>query len=112
MQAGYLIIRFLTRAGQPHGDGGGSEASFEASPSRHPYHFSISVEHSRHMRICGTHPVDRSFAIPGARGREASTARISAVLARVAFVDASTEELRAAHDVLSEFYAEHLAGAP
>ena len=26
-------------------------------------------------------------------------------------MDASTEELRAAHDVLSEFYAEHLAGA-
>jgi SAM-dependent methyltransferase len=29
----------------------------------------------------------------------------------VTFVDAQTEELRAAHDVLSEFYAEHLAGA-
>jgi SAM-dependent methyltransferase len=29
----------------------------------------------------------------------------------VTFVDARTEELRAAHDVLSEFYAEHLAGA-
>jgi DivIVA domain-containing protein len=29
----------------------------------------------------------------------------------VTFVDACTEELRAAHDVLSEFYAERLAGA-
>jgi SAM-dependent methyltransferase len=29
----------------------------------------------------------------------------------VTFVDARTEELRAAHDVLSEFYAERLAGA-
>jgi hypothetical protein len=32
-------------------------------------------------------------------------------VARVTFMDASTEELRAAHDVLSEFYAERLAGA-
>ena len=32
-------------------------------------------------------------------------------IARVTFMDARTEELRAAHDVLSEFYAEHLAGA-
>ena len=39
------------------------------------------------------------------------TARIGASVARVTFVDARTEELRAAHDVLSEFYAEHLAGA-
>jgi hypothetical protein len=29
----------------------------------------------------------------------------------VTFKDASTEELRAAHDVLSEFYAERLRGA-
>jgi hypothetical protein len=32
-------------------------------------------------------------------------------VARVTFMDASTEELRAAHDVLSEFYAERLADA-
>ena len=36
---------------------------------------------------------------------------VGASIARVTFMDASTEELRAAHDVLSEFYAEHLAGA-
>ena len=36
---------------------------------------------------------------------------VGASIARVTFMDASTEELRAAHDVLSEFYAEYLAGA-
>jgi SAM-dependent methyltransferase len=63
------------------------------------------------MRICAVHRIGRSFAIPDARGREALTARIGASIARVTSVDARTEELRAAHDVLSEFYAERLAGA-
>ena len=36
---------------------------------------------------------------------------MSARLAIVPFVDAKTEELRAAHDVLAEFYAVRLAGA-
>jgi hypothetical protein len=44
-------------------------------------------------------------------GREALAVRIGASVAKVTFVDARTEELRAAHDVLSEFYAERLAGA-
>jgi SAM-dependent methyltransferase len=41
----------------------------------------------------------------------ASTAADRWTIARVTFMDARTEELRAAHDVLSEFYAEHPAGA-
>ena len=47
----------------------------------------------------------------GRTGAGGLTARIGASIARVTFMDASTEELRAAHDVLSEFYAERLAGA-
>jgi DivIVA domain-containing protein len=63
------------------------------------------------MRICGVHRVGRSLVISHAPGREASTARIGASIARVTFVDARTKQLRAAHDVPSEFYAERLAAA-
>jgi hypothetical protein len=52
-----------------------------------------------------------AFAIPNALGREALPPRIGVTTATVTFMDARTEELRAAHDVLSEFYAERLADA-
>jgi SAM-dependent methyltransferase len=63
------------------------------------------------MRICGVHHVGRSFAIPDALGWEGIPGTDRWAVARVTFMDASTEELRAAHDVLSEFYAERLADA-
>ena len=61
------------------------------------------------MRVCGVHHVGRSFAIPDALGREVLPGTDRWAVARVTFMDASTKELRAAHDVLSEFYANRLA---
>ena len=49
--------------------------------------------------------------VPDALARRALPARTGEAVARVTTVDAQTEELRAAHDVLSEFYAQRLAGA-
>jgi SAM-dependent methyltransferase len=107
----YLIIRFLARAGAPHADCGGGGSVVQRESFTAPDFLSISDEHSRQRRVCGVRHVGRSFAIPDALGWEGLPGTDRWTLARVTFIDASTGELRAAHDVLSESCAERLADA-
>jgi len=69
----------------------------------------------RDLRFVGVDPVAVDIRLPNEAARYAASADVDAPLVGRAnygpFMDAKTEELRAAHDVLAEFYAHRLADA-